>query len=301
MYFKCRSAPIRGTVTAFACLAASIVITSIWEQPISAADSSLGIVNAGVEQSEDGPFVSTSTVFLPGDYLYFMFQIAGFEIKTDEAADARQISLTYEVSVMDANGVALAPSSSGEIKTQLNPEDKDWIPKRRLSFLLPSFVAAGEYHVHVAARDLFAGTQTAKDIPFRIGGEDIQHSDSIIIEHFRFLREENSREALQIPAYRPGDTVYTAFDITGYAFGPENRYHIAYGVTVLRPDGKPFVEKPDAAEIDSKSFYPAQFVPGTFNVISARTSTRGEYVIVLTARDLIANRTCVTKQAFSLE
>ena len=302
MCFKCNSVPSSRAPGVFFLPAAALVV-SAWlsARPARAAESPLAIVNAGVQQYEDGPFVSATAVFLPEDTLYFTFQIAGFKIESNEAKGTQQISLAYEISVLDANGVALAPSNSGKIDTQLSAEDKNWTPKRRASFLIPQLVGAGDYRVHAVAKDLLGKAETAKDIPFHIGGVEVHKSEEISVEHFRFLREENSREPLGIAAYRPGDTVFTAFEIAGYALGPGNRYHVAYGATVLRPDGKPFLEKPEAVELDSSSFYPAQFLPGSFNVVCSPDSQRGQYVIVLTARDLIANRTYVTKQLFSLE
>src|SRR5581483_1246587 len=74
---------------------------------VSAADSNLAIVQAGVQQSEDAPFVPNDYVFLPGDYLYFTFQIAGFSIQSLNRDEVRKISLTYQVAPEDMNGVPL--------------------------------------------------------------------------------------------------------------------------------------------------------------------------------------------------
>lgn len=267
----------------------------------NAAESSLAIIDAGVQQSEDAPFVSNDYQFFPGDYLYFTFQVAGFAIQSEGRDEVRKISLSYQVTPEDSRGNALAKSTEGQIQDELHPEDKNWLPKRRASFLLPSFVAAGEFRIHVVVKDLVAKNKTSRDFPFHIGGVQIQPSGAIAIEDFRFLRKETDREALQVPAYSPGDTVYARFNMTGYEFDAHNQYHLAYGVTVLRPDGKPFLEQPKAAELEDSSFYPAQFVPGTLDVITSSDSPQGEYVIILTARDLVANKSFETRQAFSIE
>jgi hypothetical protein len=279
------------------------ILTLVPLLPISssAAESALAIVNAGVQQSEDAPFVNEDFRFLPGDYVYVSFQITGFAVKGDEDKESRQMSLSYEVTATDAHNVPLARPAAGEIKNELAPEDKNWSPKRRASFLLPSFLAAGECHIHFAAKDLIAGSEAIKDMPFRVGGVKVEPAQSITVEHFRFLREEDAHEALEVPAYRPGDTVYTSFDMAGYAMGEENRYRLAYDVTVLRPDGKPFFEKSNAAELESSSFYPAAYVPANLNIITSPTSPRGQYVILLRVRDLIGKGTYEIKQGFSLE
>ncbi|MFL6353719.1 MAG: hypothetical protein ACJ74Z_17975 [Bryobacteraceae bacterium] len=266
-----------------------------------AAESSLAVINGGIEQSEDAPSVPADFQFLPGDFVYFSFQIAGFAIKSEEPDEVQRISLAYEVTPQDLSGLALTPSNSGTVQTELNPEDKNWMPKRRVSFLLPSFVAAGEFRIHVVVQDLLAKSGASKDFPFRIGGVKIQPSSTMTVQNFRFLRQENDREPLEVPAYRPGDNIYASFEMVGYKIDPQNQYHVAYGLTVLRPDGKPFLEQPNAAQFHESSFYPARFIPGNFTVTTSPDTSRGQYIVVLTVRDMIGNQTYQTKQAFSIE
>ncbi len=277
------------------------LILLLFSPAFSKPESSLAIIDAGVQQSEDAPFVSNAYQFLPGDYLYFTFQVAGFKVESEDRDETRKIALSYDVIPEDSNRIALCQPASDKIEAELNPEDKDWLPKRRASFLLPAFVAAGEFHIHVVVKDLVANDETSRDFPFRIGGVRIQPSSTITAQNFRFLRNENDQQALQVPAYSPGDTIYARFEMAGYKIGPQNEYNLAYGLTVLRPDGKPFVEQPKAAELKASSFYPAQFVPGTINLETSSDTPRGEYIIVLTVRDLIGNKTFETKQAFSIE
>lgn len=265
------------------------------------AESSLAVVDGGIEPSEDAPFVPNGYQFLPGDFVYFSFQIAGFSIKSEEPDEVRRISLAFEVTPEDSNGLALTPPDSGTVQAELNPEDKNWMPKRRVSFLLPSFVAAGEFRIHVVVKDLFANSQASKDFPFRIGGVKVRSSTALSVQNFRFLRQENDSEPLEVPAYRPGDKICATFEMVGYRIGPQNQYHVAYGLTVLRPDGKPFLEQPKAAEFQENGFYPAQFIPGNFTVTTSPDTSRGQYIIILTVRDTMGNQTYQTKQAFSVE
>jgi hypothetical protein len=294
--------PINVRRLAFArTLAGLLIACALVPRCGHAAESSLAIVNAGIEQSEDAPFVPADYQFLPGDFVYFSFQIAGFSIKSEDPDEVRRISLAYEVTPQDQNGVPLTPSNSGTVQTELNPEDKNWMPKRRVSFLLPSFIAAGEFRIHVVAKDVFAKTQATNDLPFRVGGVSVQPSSIITVQNFRFLRQENDREPLEVPAYRPGDNIYASFEMVGYKVGLQNEYHVSYGLTVLRPDGKPFLEQSKAAEFHKSSFYPAQFIPANFTVTTSSDTSRGQYIVILTARDMIGNQTYQTKQAFSIE
>lgn len=264
-------------------------------------ENQLAVVAAGVQASEDAPFVTSDYHFLPGDYLYFTFQIAGFLVKSEQRDEVHRIALSYEITPQDLNGVALAPAVADSILTDLSPEDKNWLPKRRVSFLIPSFAAAGEYRVHVAVKDIFGKTETTADFPFRLGGVRIERSAALTVENFEFLRGENDREPLKVAAFSPGDTVYARFNMVGYKLGPHNGYRLAYGLTVLRPNGKPFFQDPKAATLESDSFYPAQFVPGTIELTTTPDTPHGEYVIVLTVRDLIGNQSYEMRRAFSVE
>lgn len=266
-----------------------------------AADHNLEILDAGVQRSEDAPFAPAEFQFFPGDYLYFRFQVSGYAIETDPKTEVRKLSLSYEITPQDSKGIALTPAVSGKIVDELSSEDKNWTPKRRTSFLLPSFVAAGDFTIHITVKDLIANTSTERDLPFHIGGVHIVPSSGIAIQNFQFFRNEDDKDPVELAAYRPGDTVFARFDMAGFQVGPENKYHLAYGVTVLRPDGKPYLEQPSAAELADVSFYPAQFLSGNVNVITAKNSARGDYLMILTARDLVSSRTYQVKRSFSLE
>jgi hypothetical protein len=267
----------------------------------NAADQQLAVINGGVSSSEDSPFVASDYRFLPGDYLYFTFEIAGFSIHSENRGEIRKISLQYEITVEDESGRPLAPPVSDEIQTELSPEDKNWVPKRRASFLLPSFLVAGPFHVHAVVKDLFAKTEASKDFPFLVGGMQVKPATSITVENFRFLRSENDTEPLSVPAYSPGDTVYARFEMTGFRNGSGNQHHVAYGVTVLDPTGKPIIQNPKAADLDGGSFYPAQFIPGDMALKMDKNNSHGGYIVVLTVRDLLANQTYEIKQVFSIE
>jgi hypothetical protein len=113
-------------------------------------ESKLAVIEAGVEDAEDAPFVPKDYRFLPGDTLYFEFDIAGFSIReTGDYYKEKRLSLEYIVQPFDANNVALAPAVSGKIDEDLAAQDKNWLPKRRASFPLPSLMSRGQYHVRV--------------------------------------------------------------------------------------------------------------------------------------------------------
>ena len=263
-------------------------------------DSGLSIINAGVQSSEDGPFVSSSFRFLPGDDIHATFQIAGFVTK-QSSDQAKTISLTYSVVIEDVNGRLFAESVTGAIETELSHEDKSWTPKRRVSFSLPSFLAAGKAQLRIQVGDIIANSATTKTVPFTIGGVAVTPADSVSVQHLDFLRGENDREALGLPAYTPGDSVFARFEIVNFKTGVENAYHVVYDLLVLRPDGKPFIQQPHAAELQGNGFYPAQVLPGTLQLTTSPSSTKGNYSIKLTVHDILAKTTYDVKSAFTLE
>ncbi len=192
----------------------------------------LQIVSAGVETSEDAVFVTSSYRFLPGDYVYCQFQITGYAVQKKEESEIRKISLTYEITPQDSKGVALAAPVGEAIKEELGAEDKNWMPKRRASFLLPSFVAAGDFRLHIVVKDLIGKTAVERDLPFHIGGTVVGPTDALNVQDFQFLRKEDDNDALDVPAYAPGDTVYARFTMTGFRLGAANEYQLSYGLTV---------------------------------------------------------------------
>ena len=261
----------------------------------------LAILNGGVQKSEDAPFVSSQYRFAPGDYLHFTFQAAGFAVKSSHEGEIRKIALSYSVVPEDLKGVPLAPPDTGSIETELSAEDKNWTPKRRSAFLLPSYVAAGDFQVRVVVKDLLAETETSKGFPFHIGGIIVTPTGSVAVQNFQFFRREEDRAPLQVPAYSPGDTVNLKFNLAGFQLGNENTYHLSYGVLVLRPDGKPYLQQPNAAELRANSFYPAQYLPGAADITTSSDSSKGQYTVVITVHDLIGHISHDFKTAFNLE
>ncbi len=280
------------------CLSLLIVSPKIWTQE---AANPLAVIDAGVQRSEDAPYVPKDFEFLPGDYVYFTFHISGFATKLNEKNETKSISVEYEIRPEDANHVPLTEAVKGAIADALGKEDKNWIPKRRASFLLPSFVGAGEFNIHVTVKDLLAKTETSRDFPFLIGGIHIDRVDSIQANDFEFLRSEDDDHALELPAYAPGDSVWARFKMIGFQHEPGNKYKLSYGIKVLRPDGKPFLDSPNAAKISDSGFYPAQFVPGDLQITTPKNAARGTYELTLTVRDEIANQSFELKRTFTIE
>ncbi len=259
------------------------------------------MIQAGVQKAEDDPFVTESYRFLPGEYVYVTFSIAGFTTRRSSAEAQPRISLVYSIVPEDLNNVPLALPDSGKVETELSAEDKNWVPKHRSSFLLPSFIASGNFQVRIAVRDDWNQAEVVKTLPLRIGGVRLQPTSHVTAENFRFQRSETDAAPLELAAYRAGDTAYAQFEITGFKFGAENTYKLRYGLTVFRPDGKVYVNQPNAAELSASGFYPAQFVPGRIAITTSADSRPGPYKLVLKIFDQIAKEDSEATFSFQIE
>lgn len=271
------------------CLAASSPAFGFYQQP-------LAIVQAGVQQTEDGPFVQPGFAFYPGEYANFSFQIAGYRVP-----ETKHIQLEYVVEMVDAKGVALVPPETGKVDTQVNPEDKDWLPKVRASFLIPSFLIPGEFRIRALVKDLLAKQETSKEFSFRIEGRRIEPAAALTIQNFRFFRSENDKEALEVRSYRAGDEIWARFDIVGFKTGAKNLVNVEYGLTVLRPNGQALFSDPKAANEKKESFYPMPFVPGTLSVKLSSDVPKGAYTLLVTVRDVVGGQTYETRESFQIE
>lgn len=261
----------------------------------------MAIIDAGVQSSEDSPFLTPAYRFLPGDFVYATFQITNFASKQANSEAPPKISLKYAATLEDSNGLPMAAPESGTIDSELSAEDKNWTPKRRVSFTLPPFLAAGKAQVHIVVRDLLGSTEDTLRVPLSIGGVTVLKSDSVAVQNFQFFRREADTEALNIAAFSPGDTIFAKFDITGFRTDAQNTYRLVYDILVLRPDGKPFIQQPHAAELTASGLYPAQVLPAMLQLTTSATSTKGAYAVILTVHDLIGTMTTQTKTSFTIE
>jgi hypothetical protein len=260
------------------------------------AEKKLAIIAAAFSQSEDGPAAAHDDQFVPGETLFFRCQVEGYK-----KSDKDEIQITYEVQALDARGVPLLASENGVVKSTLSPEDKNWLPKIRYTVVVPALADSGEYHVLVKVKDELAGASVEARATFLVRGRDVAPSDTLVVRNFRFFRGENDDKPLQVAAYRPGDSLWARFDMTGYKVGEKNLFDIEYGLVVLRADGSTAYAQPQAATAKEAPFYPQHYQPGELNLNMPQDIAIGEYTIVLTVRDNLGQQTFETREKFSIE
>jgi hypothetical protein len=267
-----------------------------------AADKPLAIIHPVFATSEDGPPEASDEDFVAGETIYFSCQAEGYR-KMDKPDDygKQNVSLKFQIEVRDKSGVLLKPLEEGKIETTVTQEDKDWKPKLRDTIVVPPLADTGEYMVLVKLSDELAKSSEEKRAVFRIKGRDVAPSDALTVRNFRFLRNENEDRPLAVAAYRPGDSVWAKFDMTGYKFGEKNQVDIEYGLTVLRDDGSVAYSEPQAANQKIQTYYPQRYQPGELNLNLAKDQPLGKYTILLSVHDNLGQQMYETRETFSVE
>jgi hypothetical protein len=266
------------------------------QSSLCAPPPNLAIVNITLHQYEGGPVLPASHTFVPGETVFFAFQVSGFR-----ASEKDEIRLSYRVETLDGKSILLAEPIRGKIEVELTPQDKSWLPKARHEVTVPPFAGAGSYRILISVKDEIAGTEAKKEASFRVLGRDIPYSDKLEVRNFHFLRSEDDTQPLPVAAYRPADVVWARFEMLGYKIGEKNHFHVTYGLSVLNPSGRVLFTQPQAAEEEKSPFYPQRWAPGMLSLTGRSDTKPGEYTIVLTVHDLEGNQTIESRHSFHVE
>jgi hypothetical protein len=275
-----------------------LILLSFFLSLILGAAPALEITQIAVSDSDGGIPLAPDDAFSPGEILFFTCHIAGFKKSEDEL-----IHLKYSIAAFDPRDTPLVAPVSNSIDLEVTPQDaeKNWTPKLHMEVELPPLLESGEYRIVVKASDVLGETSVEKTISFHVRGHDGVASKTLAIENFHFVRGESDDQPLAQPVYRPGDTVWARFDLTGYQFGPGNRMDVSYSTTAVSATGKVLWKQPEPAEEKSESFYPKRYVPAEIGITLDRDVAPGEYSITVEVQDAIGHQTYQTSQSFRVE
>jgi hypothetical protein len=266
---------------------------------LACAQSKLSVERIALHQFEDGPILAATYEFVPGETANFSCRLTGFKIvQTDEQ---RSVKLAWQMRVVDPSGVPIEKDQSGRIEDKLAPQDKEWVPKFLGTFTIPAFAPPGDYRVTVKAQDEAAGSEASGELVFRVRGNQVASSDTLIARSFVFLRAEDDRTGMTAAIYHPGETLWARFHIVGFKFGEGNRFAVSYGLAVLKPTGEELFAQPDAANDTNQSFYPQRYVPGALSLTLNPGVPKGSYILRVTIKDQIGNQSWETKQPFEIQ
>lgn len=262
---------------------------------VVSARAELRIQNAVVHQYEDGPPAGRSYAFRAGEPVNISFQVSGYK-----RPETGKIQVFWEATAEDAEHRPLAPPESGKVEAELAPEDKDWAPKIRYRVTLPTVPEPGMYRILLKASDGLSGETAQSELPFMVEAPAVPKVDSVSILNFQFLRSENAPVAGS-PVFRPGDTVWARFIITGYKFAEKNRYDVRYGVALKDASGKELFSEPNAATDSQESFYPRRHIDAALNIKLDPQTSPGEYHLVITVADQIAGQQLTSDNPFRVD
>jgi hypothetical protein len=225
------------------------------------AAATLEITTPVLSQFEGGPPIPGKAEYLAGETVFFTCLLDGFKKNEKESIDL------------------------------------EWI---RLQFETPNSALCESCVLKLEVKDLLSGVTASRSVPFAIRGRAVEPSPTLVVRNFRFLRSEDDANPLAAPVYRAGDELWARFEITGFPYGPGNRVHVEYGLSVFRPSGKLLYQEANAATHDEATFYPRRYVNGILN-LRLQGLPPGEYPILLEVRDGIGNQKFELRQPFRVE
>lgn len=271
----------------------------------SAAD--LGFQRIVLLEYEDGPPLAPGFEHRPGETIWFNARVNGFQrdaIDKEESLD--HVRVSWQARALDENGTLIAPPARGLVDEQLRPEDKTYMPKVLLSFMIPQFAPRGNYKVALTVRDELAKKDLTGNVEFRVRGDDPVPQDAEFgLRNFRFLAKEDDRFPLKPAVFKPGAPMFARFDVIGYKLEGNNHFSVDYSISILGPPNADGVQKlmlrqdPPTAD-QGESFYPQRWVPGGFGVNLDPTIAPGEYTLIINIHDKVGNAEKEERQTFEI-
>ncbi len=273
------------TVVAFAVLTLSI--------PIEA--QTLKLDRAIISDSDDGPPIG-ETAFRAGETVYFSFLVENYKMGV-----TGKVQLTGHIQAFDAAGTPIMPRDEDVIGTTVSQEDKNWKPKLRSQFQLPSIAPPGNYIIRFEAIDQQSHQTATGEMAFSVAGKGVERTPELAVRNLAFYRSQDEEAPLNVVAYRPGDMLWVRFAMTGYKYGDQNAIDVGYDVEVLSPAGKQLFAEENAAVEKSQAFYPQPWVPAAFNLSLQPDTPAGTYTLIITAHDGVGSQMAVQRAEFKVE
>jgi len=126
-----------------------ITLLAVLATTASAAD--LAFQRLALHHYEDGPIIGSSYEYVAGEVGWFGVRISGYQREAREPEQGARLS--WEVRITDPAGVLIEPPRKGGIDELLRVQDKDWVPKFNVMFIVPSYAPRGDYKIAVSVKD----------------------------------------------------------------------------------------------------------------------------------------------------
>jgi hypothetical protein len=253
----------------------------------------LSIAAADILDSDDGYPVNAESVFYPGEKVFLLFKVAGY---TRGQYDSVRVS--WRIDSFGPQGERFVTAEKGSIDLELAPQDEKWMPIIRHSPMIPPHAGAGVYKVILTVTDELAEKEITKEVPIHVGGMRVEGADSLTVRGVTFHRTKEG-EKLPDAIYRPGDTVWVNFYITGYQLADDNSFDVASEVRMVSEDGDVVLSfEPERAQ--DATFYPRRWLPANLRLDLDRTIPPGKYTLLVLLHDRLAEKTHQSSYTFTV-
>lgn len=233
------------------------------------------------DRRESAPAIPAGYQYRSGELMFFSFRVGGYTVRKD------RVDLRWQLFATDPDGLLLFDVMRGAVQEEVTHADEQWLPRVALTLPLPAQLPPGAYRLRVLVSDELAGKSTEAQAPFEVGGRPIPRPESLSILNAGFYKTESGGSPMNPAVYLQGDELFLRFDLAGFEIGEKNRFHVSYGVRLLRPSGNLLYEQMPAAEESDAPFYPKRLMLGGLSLTLSPDLTPGEYTLHLFAEDRI--------------
>ena len=241
-------------------------------------EAGLALANLDLLDSRDGYAIPPDTHFLPGETVHLFFQVKGYRVGVED-----RVRLQYKVEALDPQGRRFHIANGGEVDVELAPQDENWMPVVRYSPRIPDHAGGGTYSMHILVRDLLAGDAIETAIPIEVDGTRLHAADQLAVRNFHFSKDEDGARLAE-PVFDPGEEVWAAFFITGYATRGDNSYDVESDAAVVDAEGERMFAFESRGE-EGSPFYPRLWLPAKLRLDLEEDIPPGSYTVVLRVRD----------------
>ena len=252
------------------------------------------ITQAEILDSENGYPIPLDSDFFPGETVHLRFLVDGYS-----RGEFDRVWITWRIDSFGPSGDRFVMAEAGSVDTELAPQDKNWRPIIRHSPAIPDHAEEGLYTVTVRVTDELKPVTVECKVAIRVQGESVSPGRELTIRRFVLTRTEGGAPYEQA-LFRPGDTIWGEFFITGYRLTETNSFDVHATLQFLDNEGKVlFNFRPQDEQ--GAPFYPRRWLPATFRLDLDKTLLPGRYQIALRINDRLGEQTYEERKSFGVE
>lgn len=231
--------------------------------------------------------------FKPGEKVYTRFQVVGFAVDSQGAAD-----LSFDVVATDPSGLPLYENWQSTFQGKVKGPDSP-VPAS-MEFDLPIYAPAGSYSIHIRVRDMLGDLQTELVRGFQVGPAQVKPASGLEIRDFVFSVSEEGPSVAR-PVVEAGNRIYMIFNVAGVTFRGDEPDAVV-GMLVKDPQGEIVLDQPAIASIGGTFLYhpPTFFAKITSWLDLPPDIPRGTYKVSFVVTDRVAGKVVAQEAGFEV-